>query len=313
LETSMKNVQGMIQPKGFPGLPSDWRMETDTFSGIGDEVQLFAINFHCQPVNSHRALLILHGQGEHGGRYLHLPHYLKDWVDTVYCFDHRGHGRSEGLRGHVEHFDVYTDEALIALRRLDEKLKSQFGKSEIHLLGHSMGGLVALRLLLKNSGLPLASATISAPLLGVRFQVPVIKKYSAYALARVWGSLQMDSGLDPKLISRDEAVQDAYLADRLVHSKVTPKFFTELEAAMADTLSCKSGIHVPLQFIVPLKDQIVDSDLALEFYENLNHPDKRLKSYPEFHHEPFNEIEKEKAIEDLCSWIKIHSSSGLNS
>jgi alpha-beta hydrolase superfamily lysophospholipase len=307
--SEIRVYQGSIQPKNFPALPADWTSDWETFPSSDGVLQLFSVTHHAKDWQGHRALIILHGLGEHGGRYVHAPHYLHSVVDAIYCLDHRGHGRSEGLRGHVEKFDTFTDDVALAVARLDENLKKRFGRSEIHLLGHSMGGLIGLRTLLKHTGLPLHSASISAPLLGIRVPLPKLKKLAAYALSHLWGSLQMTSELDARLLSHDPDVVAAYQADRLVHQKGTPRFFTELQSAMADTMKKESGITVPLQMMIPLQDQIVDPDVSQRFFRSLKMRDKYLKTYPDFFHEPFNETGKAQAFEDLASWIKSHSPS----
>lgn len=301
-----KIYQGSIQPKNFPGLPKNWVSEWETFAASDGALQLFAVTHHSEDWKGYRALVVFHGLGEHGGRYLHVPHYVQSAVDAVYCLDHRGHGRSEGLRGHVERFELYADDAALAISRLDSSLRKRFGHSEIHVLGHSMGGLIALRTLFKHAQLPIHSVTISAPLLGVRVPVPYLKKLSAYALSRIWGSLQMATDLDARLVSHDLDVVEAYQSDRLVHKKVTPRFFTELQGVLADTVKRTDGFSYPLQMLLPLQDQIVDPDTALEFFRALKVADKSLKTYPDFYHEPFNEIGKEQVFEDLITWIKNH-------
>ena len=84
------------------------------FCAADQSLQLFQAIHHPKDWKSHpfahRALLIVHGLGEHGGRYLHAPHYLKDTVGAVYCIDQRGHGRSEGIRGHCDRFTQFTDD-----------------------------------------------------------------------------------------------------------------------------------------------------------------------------------------------------------
>ena len=166
--SDLRVYQGSVQPRNFPSLPKDWISEWETFPSSDGTLQLFSVIHHPKEWKGHRALVILHGLGEHGGRYLHAAHYLESVVDAVYCLDHRGHGRSEGLREHVERFDAYADDAALAISRLDENLKKRFGQSEIHLLGHSMGGLITLRTLFKYTTLPLHSVSISSPLLGIR-------------------------------------------------------------------------------------------------------------------------------------------------
>ena len=299
--------QGAVQPKNFPAFPPDWVSEWETFPSSDGKLQLFAVTHHFKEWKNERVLVILHGLGEHGGRYLHFPHYLRSIVGGIYCLDHRGHGRSEGLRGHTDRFDSYADDAALAISRLDEALRKRFGRSEIHLLGHSMGGLIALRTLFLHNRLPLHSVSISAPLLGVRIEVPWIKKSAAKVLARLWGSFHMTSELDAGLLSHDRDVVEAYVGDRLVHQKVTPRFFTELQSAMADTLGRESGLNYPLEMLIPLQDKIVDSDVALHYFRGLKLRDKLLKTYPDLYHEPFNDIGKEQVFEDLIAWIKSHS------
>lgn len=305
-QTERKIYQGSIQPKGFPSIPPNWVSEWETFPSSDGKLQLFSSLHRREPWSGPRLLVILHGMGEHGGRYLHFPHYLQNTVDAVCCLDHRGHGRSEGLRGHVDSFDLLADDAALAISRIDHMLKKRFGRSEIHLLGHSMGGLVALRALIKHH-LPLASAAVSAPLLGIKVHTPVVKKYAGILLSRLWGSLHMSTELDANVLSHDPDVVEAYTSDRLVHNKITPKFFTELTGAMRDTLKRPSELMTPLQLILPLSDQVVDSEVSLEFFQRLNLKDQQLKTYPSFFHESFNEIGKEQVFEDFSAWIKNHS------
>lgn len=295
-----------LQPKGFPGLPDGWVSDWETFPTADGKLNLFSVHHHPLKWDSPRALVVMHGLGEHSGRYLHVAHYLQNTVGSVYCFDHRGHGRSSGLRGHIDRFDDYVDDAALAIRRLDEQLKKRFGSSEIHLLAHSMGGLVALRALFLYPDLPLYSTTVTSPLLGVRVKIPAPKRIAAQVLSRVWGSLHMSNEVDPTLLSHDPEVGLVYVRDRLVHRKGTPRFYTELMAALSDTNLRESGLKVPLQMLVSLQDEIVDSDATLNFFRDLKFREKQLKTYPGFYHEAMNEVGKEQVFEDIRAWILSH-------
>jgi len=302
----MNNYQGSLQPEKFPPLPSGWISDWETYPSSDGVVQLYGVNHHKKDPTRPATLMILHGMGEHGGRYLHFPEYLKNEIDSVYCLDHRGHGRSEGLRGHVERFDIFAEDVILTIKRLEESLKKKFGRAEIHLFAHSLGGLIALRALLLRTDLPLMSVTISSPLLGVKVAVPLVKKSAGYLLSSVWGNLQMTNVIDPSVISRDPAVVETYVKDRLNHAKVTPKFFTELEKARKNTLKRGKEIHYPTLFTIAMQDKLVDPEVAIQFYQSIGSKDKSLQTYPDFYHESFNEPEKEKAFEDLRKWIKIH-------
>jgi lysophospholipase len=307
--TEKRIYQGLIQPKNFPPLPEDWTSDWETFPSADGSMQLYSVIHRKKEWKAPRVLMIFHGLGEHGGRYLHFPYFLKSEIDAVYCMDHRGHGRSEGLRGHVDRFEAYIDDAALAVQRLDETLRKRFGLSDIHVLGHSMGGLITLRTLLKYPSLPISSVSISAPLLGIRSAVPIGKKLAAMALSKVWGSVHMLSEVDPEKLSHDKDVVEAYIADRLVHKKVTPRFYTELTAAMANTLRHNSGFEHPLQMLIPLQDEIVNPDVALQFFRSFKLRDKLLKTYPGFFHEPLNEAGKDQVFQDLLLWIKNHFKS----
>jgi alpha-beta hydrolase superfamily lysophospholipase len=305
---SLSKYQGNLQPKGFPPLPEGFISETETIVGVKPELKLFGVHHHpAKPEpgrRKHRLLYIIHGYGEHGGRYLHLPHYLKDTYDSFYCLDLRGHGRSEGLRGHVDRYDEYAEDVGVGIRHVYERFRNHPGGFEIDLLGHSMGGLVVLRVAHLLPDLPVTNLLVSAPLLGIAVQVSAAKIAAARLFSKVWGTLHMTNEIDARLLSRDPEVAIAYRADRLVSSKGTPRWYTELLGAMDDTMSRHDGIQWPMLLMVPLEDRIVDKQRSLTYFEGLKHPNKTLITYPGYYHEIFNDIGKEKVFQDLSNWVK---------
>lgn len=291
-------------------LPEGWEHRWCSQPSVDGEVCLFVSKFvkkKLPPIP--RVLFVVHGQGEHGARYSHFPQYLGDSVDAVVCMDHRGHGRSQGVRGHVNRFDQYIDDAYSVLQSIvQEFTSSESGRApSVHLLGHSMGGLISLLMFQEKSVSFLKSATLSAPLLGLKFPVPVLKKAAGHFLSRIVGSIQMETGLDSGLISHDPKVVQAYRSDQLVHSKATARFFTEMVAAIARAGSRTGGIFVPVQFIIPMADGLVSSEATLAFTDRLDHPSKKVLRYEGFFHESFNEIDKARAFEDLRAWIRANS------
>jgi len=299
-----------MMPPGFPGLPSGWKHDWDTFPSEDGKVQLYAQTLSAPDLGERkpcRVLVVLHGMGEHGGRYLHLPHFLKSAVDAVVILDHRGHGKSEGLRGHAESFDELVNDAAMAVTRTHQKFTARYGSSEVHLLGHSLGGHVAIRMQFLHPELPLASVTACAPFLGIKQHVPVWKKIGGNVMSSLFGTLQLETGLDVESVSRDQAVVDTLRVDRLAHTKMTTQFFVGLMAAMKETMLRHEGINPPIQILVPLDDRIVNAELSQEFYRNLKHADKWLKTYPETFHEPMHDFGKEQVFADIQSWIELHS------
>ncbi len=298
------------RPEGFPGLPKGWEESSVTRRSADGKVEIFISRYLKAPMpEAPRLLFVLHGQGEHGARYSHFPALLEGAVDGVIAMDHRGHGRSQGVRGHVDRFDQYVDDAFEVLLAVQEEFTSRTSERApfIHLLGHSMGGLISLLMLQEKSVTFLKSATISAPLLELNFPVPAAKRAAGRLLSGVLGGLQMETGLDVANISHDPAVVAAYRSDQLVHSKATARFFTEMLAAMTRASSRDAGIYVPVQFIVPMEDRIVSAGANAAFFERLQSHDKRISKYEGFFHESFNEVEKGRAFEDLRRWIRTHA------
>lgn len=311
--SSLPKYQGNIQPKGFPPLPESFVSDVETFPGVEPVLQLFGVHHHParQDVKGrpHRLALLVHGYGEHGGRYLHVPHYLKSVYDSFYCLDLRGHGRSEGLRGHVDRFDHYAGDVALTVRRVRERFKDLPGGFELDLIGHSMGGLVALRTAHLFPELPVRNLIVSAPLLKIAVPVSPVKTAAARLLSHVWSTLHMSNEIDEKVLSHDLEVGKAYLADRLVSSKGTPRWYVEVVKTMADTMGRHDGIAWPFLLLIPAADKVVDESNGLKYYEALKHPDKELRKFEGFYHEIFNEIGKERVFEDIIQWVKRHQAS----
>lgn len=293
----------IIQPKGFPALPDDWKVTPEEYTGADGKTRIFSRVFQKKSGPVRRALVISHGIGEYGDRYAHAPHYLKDAVDLIFCPDHRGHGLSEGSRGHVEDFHFFADDLAVGVKHLEEKLKKTGDPFEIHLFGHSMGSLIALDTAFRYPDLPIKSLIISSPLVGIRAHVPFIKKHSAGILSKLWGSLQLSTGLHVEDLSHDPEVIKTYQEDRLVHDRITPRLYIGMTAAMREVSRKDSGIAVPVLAIIPLEDQLTDPNASVAFFQRLKNPGKVLKTYPGFFHESFNETEKEKPFADLKAWL----------
>lgn len=291
----------MIQPIGFPALPPEFDYETEVHKSFDGESSLFFNIFKKRGVEPKRALLIIHGHGEHGGRYLHFPHYLQKYYDLIIAPDLRGHGRSDGLRGHVESFDEFVDDALCAWDVLGKKISN---KAERDWFGHSMGGAIVLRTFLHRPEIAANRITLSSPCLEVKVKVPLAKELAARLLARVYGSLQMNTEIRASEISHDPAVVEAYLQDQLVHGKATPKFYVSMTAALQELREVEFKLRNPPRILIQAagEDTIVDTQATKSFFDRLKHEDKKMIVYPGLFHEIYNETSKEIVFHDWIKW-----------
>lgn len=246
-----------------------------------------------------KVLLIVHGLGEHGGRYKHFPDYLGECFDRFYAMDQRGHGRSGGLRGFAPRFASFHDD----LKRVIQEIESREQGKKLTLFAHSFGGLVALSYLLKEKTVPFEKAIISAPLLGVALRVPEYKRILGEILGRTVASVQLTNEVNPSHLTHDPAVVEAYVKDRLVHAKITPRLYLDMTAEMQWVLLQSGPLACKTLFLVAGDDRIVSSPKILEFYRNLKFRDKDLREYPGMFHEVVNEIDKKKVFEDMKSWL----------
>ncbi len=299
-----QNHLGVKQPIGYPGVPAHWETETETVLGADGKTKLFAFSHRKKaPAEIKRVLILSHGFGEHGGRYFHFPYFLDAAVDAIYIHDHRGHGRSEGMRGDAPSFDTLVDDLKTVIQHVEQKYFKINPHAELHFLGHSLGGHIGLRLGFLHANLPLKTFQISSPYLALYQEPPLALRLAAKVLSKTWGSLSLTADVEPSVVSRDERVIENYGEDRLNHSRMTPRFYTSMTAAQVDTRRRTTGLYYPLALHVPLADRLVDSATTLKFYGALENPGKQLFEYPDFRHEPMNDIGKEKFFENMKTVI----------
>lgn len=250
------------------------------------------------------ALAVVHGHGDHSGRWDALADSLGAYGYSTYALDLRGHGLSEGRRGHVTRFDVF-------LQDLDRFRREVQGLTDVgcplFLLGHSFGGLVCLRYL-EEFEAGLQGAIISSPWLATAMPVPRWKTLLAGALNRIAPALPFDSGLPAEHLSHDHAIVQRYRDDPLVHSRMTPRFFTEAAAAMGLALQRGERIRVPLLFMLAGDDRIVSLPQSEAFAGSLSAPDVTIRVYTSAYHEVLNEPDRARALHDLRDWISAHLS-----
>jgi len=265
-----------------------------------DGVALFGRSW--VPETGARGLVcIVHGLGEHGERYEHVAADLVGTGLAVIAPDHRGHGRSGGLRGHVDGFSTFVNDLTGFIEAQQKELGPEL---PLFLLGHSMGGLIAVLTLQDATQPEFAGAIISNPCLGVAVEAPKLKIAAAKLLGKVLPKLRLDNELNVQDICRDPAVVAAYEADPLVHSKISSRWYTSLLVAMSEANDRPAQVALPTLWLLSGKDAICDTALARDFASALPVDSTTVHDFPEAFHEAHNGPDKEGLKGGVVGWLE---------
>ena len=246
-------------------------------------------------------LLVVHGLGEHCGRYKNVVNHFVPLGYAVYGFDHIGHGRSEGAREFVERFEDYADTLAIYYGMV----KGWNAGKPIFLIGHSMGGLIATYYLLDHQA-DFQGAVISAPAIKVSDSISPM----TITLGKLLSALAPKAGLlalDVNGISRDPEVVAAYVNDPLVfHGKTPARLAAEMLKAMLRVTAEVGKITLPFIVVQGSQDKLVDPAGAQMLYDRASSKDKTIKVYEGLYHEVFNEPERARVLKDVETWLAAH-------
>ena len=270
---------------------------TSTFSGVGATTIEYDV---YEPEDAPRGLvLVSHGLAEHRARYAHVADRLTDLGLRVAVLDHRGHGKSTGARCDTRDVSDFTAD-LETLRRA-----TLVEGAPTYLLGHSMGGLVALDYALDHQA-DLAALILSAPLvLPGEDQPPWL-----VAIGKVLGKVVPTLGtiaLDPKSVSRDPKVVEAYENDPLnFHGKVKAGTGAALLTRLQTFPARLPSLTLPLLVMHGEKDRLTNPEGSKLVHELAGSTDKTLTIYPGLFHEIFNEPEQDQVLTDMTTWLEKH-------
>jgi len=268
---------------------------TDTFTGFGD------LEIFCQawlPDETLKAaLIIVHGIGEHSGRYMNIVNHLVPHGFVVYGYDSRGHGQSAGKRGHIESWEEYRGD----LHAFVQYVRKETEVEKLFLLGHSMGGLVTLDYVLHHSDY-IRGIVVSSPALDISAAPPGFILI-ANILNRIVPGLQLATPLDTNELSRDPTAVKAYMDDPLVHNKITPRFILESVKIVGQVQKNANQIKIPILVTFGEADQIVPIGGTKRFFKAVASVDKQLITYPEGRHEPHNDFNSEEVVDNIARWL----------
>jgi len=249
------------------------------------------------------SIALVHGLGEHTGRYVHVGEALTAAGYALAGFDLRGHGRSGGPRGHGSSLDAYMQD----IRAFLELMAGRYPGIPHFLYGHSLGGLLTLTYTIQH-GSGLKGVIVTSPGLRTALQ----EQKAKVALVRLLGSLlptmTAHSGLDPLKISRDPDVVQDYLNDPLVHANASLAFGKAGLQAIDLCFKRAAEFPVPLLIMHGTGDEIAFSDGSEDFAGRVREAggDVTLKVWEGLYHELHNEPEKAEVFRTMIEWLDRH-------
>ncbi len=280
-----------------------YRNESGHFQSAIDGRKLYYQSWVPRDARPDWNVVLHHGFGEHSSRYSHLLDAFEGSGISFYSYDARGHGRSEGKRGHSRG----VAQMVADLETFMVFCRTEFGVQKPFLLGHSMGGLVAITFALKHcnqweiSGLLTSGAALSVN------QTPVmkVKKVVGTLLREIKPDITLAAGLELKYISHDPQVVEAYKTDNLVHGEVSVDLALDMLDAGETAIRRASMLKIPLYMAHGDADGIIAPSGSQDFFHRASSGDKKLVLHPGLYHEIFNETPSERArvFQELKAWL----------
>ncbi|MGJ3235090.1 lysophospholipase [Marivirga sp.] len=252
---------------------------------------------YIQADNPDKIILIVHGHGEHAGRFEEVAEYFNNKDISVMALTLRGHGNSEGKKGHAPSMNqLLTDiEYFIRFVRVD------FLNADLYLYGHSMGGNLVLNYLAKDQSNEIKAGIATSPWIKLAFEPPNWKVNLGKWVADIFPGLIQSTGLKAEDISSLKEEVQKYNDDPLVHSKISAKLFTSIMKGGDYLIHNIHKFKHPIFLAHGQKDKIISHDATAAFAK-----DSRLftfKSYPDSKHEIHHDVDFENLMTAIMDWM----------
>lgn len=245
---------------------------------------------------------LVHGLGEHSGRYTYLAKIFYESGVAVFGFDLRGHGRSEGKRGHAQSYSLLLEDVESILK----KARAEFNDSPLFLLGHSLGGNIAANYILRRSTRELAGAILSSPWLTLSLSLSPWQMKLLRFINNYFPSFSINTHLDPSLLTHDLEEERAFREDPLVHTRITVGNFVKCHQAGQWAIDHAEKLKIPALVLHGNDDKITGIKGSRQFAAK-GGKKVQLKIWPGLRHEPHHEKRKDMVIHFLKEWILVHS------
>jgi len=272
-----------------------------TFQGVGD-LTLFYQTW--QPQSPAKAnLIIVHGLGSHSNTFHSVVTHLVERGYAVYSFDLRGHGRSEGKRGHINRWSEFRGD----LREFLQLVMADSPDRPCFLYGHSLGATIALDYAIR-SPQTLSGVILSALPIG-KVGLSSFKFWIGRILSSIWPSFALNTGIDLSAGSRDPAVVTAHAQDPWRHNRGRARMSTEFFDTLAWLQANVSELRVPVLMLHGSADRTIPLDPSRAYYQQITGQDKQYLEYPGAYHDLHQDLNYLQVLVDVEHWLEQHINS----
>jgi alpha-beta hydrolase superfamily lysophospholipase len=271
------------------------RYNQGTFLGATN-TELYYQSWH--PASPPRAIVVgIHGHGDHSGGLRNIIQHLVPAGYAWYGFDLRGHGRSPGIRGHIQNWSDFQGDLQAFLRRV----KQIEGEKPVFILGHSLGGLISIEYALRHPE-GLSGIISTSPALGYS-RLPPFKALLFRALSYLNPNYSLESLPDYAKLTRDKNIVEILAADPLRHEQMSLKLWREFLNARNWVREHAAELQVPILMLYGLDDTITPAPVNRQFMDTLILADKEHREYGQTLHRPFDDINRAEVLAHISAWL----------
>jgi acylglycerol lipase len=248
---------------------------------------------------SNAVILLIHGLGEHSGRFEAWARKFNTYNYAVCALDLPGHGLSYGKRGHIHKFsDFYK-----VLDLFLEKVKADFPEKPVILYGHSMGGNILTNYVLKRKPM-VKSMILSSPWLKLAVKPNVFKYFLGQLMYKIYPQFHDKTNLNPAFISRIPEEVEKYKSDKLVHGRITPALFFPLYVKGIKMVEKSKLFDLPTLVFHGSQDMLTSHEASQKFAQGNEKID--FISYENGYHELHHDLCREELFENILDWLSVH-------